>query len=162
MGLNIAFWVLAVVSVVAALSVVTMKNLFRAALSLILCFVAVAGLYITLSADFLAIIQILIYVGGISVLFLLAIMLTRDIPQGSPANRLRLPAFLMAAVLLAIMVFSFSNTTFAVSNTAPVAPTTAALGQLLLSNDGYVLPMEIAGVLLLAAVVGAVVIAREK
>jgi NADH-quinone oxidoreductase subunit J len=162
MGLDIAFWVLAAVSVVAALIVVSLRNAFRAALALILCFSAVAGIYITLSADFLAIVQVLIYVGGISVLILLAIMLTRDMPGGSPANRLRLPAFLVAAVLLALMVFSVTNTTFPVSTAIPVTPTANALGQTMLSSDGFLLPMEIAGVLILAAILGAVVMAREK
>jgi NADH-quinone oxidoreductase subunit J len=162
MGLDIAFWVLAVVVVVAALAVVTLRNVFRAAISLILCFVGVAGIYITLSADFLAIIQVLVYVGGISVLILLAIFLTRDMPEGSQANRLRLPAFLMAAILLAIMVFSIVNTTFPVSSQTPVEQTTVALGQMILGNSGYILPLEIAGVLLLAAILGAIVMAREK
>jgi NADH-quinone oxidoreductase subunit J len=163
MGVNIAFWVLAILVVGAALAVVTLRNVFRAALSLILCFVGVAGIYITLSADFLAVIQVLVYVGGISVLVLLAIMLTRNVPEGSPANRLRVPAFLMAAVLLGIMVFSVLNTTFPVSSAAPLQQTTGALGQAMLdSKTGYILPIEIAGVLLLSAVLGAIVMAREK
>ena len=107
-------------------------------------------------------VQILIYVGGISVLILLAIMLTHNVPQGSPANRLRLPAFLMAAALLGLLVFAVINTTFPVSASPPVEPTTSTLGQLMLGENGYVLPVEIAGVLLLAAVVGAIVMAREK
>ncbi len=167
MGLNIAFWILAAVIVVAALAVVTLRNVFRAAISLILCFVAVAGIYVTLSADFLAVVQVLVYVGGISILILLAIFLTRNIPEGSPANRLRLPAFLMAAILLGLMIFSVLNTKFPVSTSAPTDQTTGALGTALLGqpnsqNYGYVLPVEIAGVLLLAALLGAIVMAREK
>jgi len=162
MGLDIAFWVLAAVIVVAALAVVTLRNVFRAAISLILCFVGVAGIYITLSADFLAVIQVLVYVGGISVLILLAIFLTRDVPEGSQSNRLRLPAFLMASILLAIMVFSVMNTTFPVSSQKPIEQTTGALGQMILGGSGYILPLEIAGVLLLAAILGAIVMAREK
>jgi len=162
MGLDIAFWVLAAVIVVAALAVVTLRNVFRAAISLILCFVGVAGIYITLSADFLAVIQVLVYVGGISVLILLAIFLTRDVPEGSQSNRLRLPAFLMASILLAIMVFSVMNTTFPVSSQKPIEQTTGALGQMILRDSGYILPLEIAGVLLLAAILGAIVMAREK
>jgi len=162
MGLDIAFWVLAAVIVVAALAVVTLRNVFRAAISLILCFVGVAGIYITLSADFLAVIQVLVYVGGISVLILLAIFLTRDVPEGSQSNRLRLPAFLMASILLAIMVFSVMNTTFPVSSQKPIEQTTGALGQMILGDSGYILPLEIAGVLLLAAILGAIVMAREK
>ena len=68
MGLDIAFWILAIVGIAAALVVVLLRNVFRAALSLVLCFVTVAGIYVTLSADFLAAVQVLIYVGGISVL----------------------------------------------------------------------------------------------
>jgi NADH-quinone oxidoreductase subunit J len=162
MGLNIAFWVISAVVVVAALAVVSLRNVFRAALALILCFLGVAAVYVTLSADFLAIVQILIYVGGISILILLAIMLTRDMPEGSPANRLRIPAFLVSAILLGLMVFSFMKTTFPESSAEPVAPTANALGQTMLSIDGFLIPLEIAGLLILAAILGAVVMAREK
>ena len=93
MGISIAFWILAVVGVMAALAVVLLRDVFRAALSLVLCFLTVAGIYITLSADFLAAVQILIYVGAISVLIILAIMLTREVQHGSPGNRLQIPGF---------------------------------------------------------------------
>jgi NADH-quinone oxidoreductase subunit J len=83
MGLTIAFWILAVVAVLAGIMVVSLKNVFRAALALILCFLTVAGIYVTLSADFLAAIQILVYVGAISVLIILAIMSTPTGPTGS-------------------------------------------------------------------------------
>ncbi len=96
MGLVIAFWILAAVAILAALGVVILRNVFRAALSLILCFLAVAGLYITLSADFLAAVQILVYVSAISVLIILAIMVTREVQQGNPSKRLRIPASLGA------------------------------------------------------------------
>ncbi len=85
-GLDFAFWILAIVGVVAALLVVTLRNVFRAALSLVVCFLTVAGIYVTLSADFLAAVQVLVYVGAISVLIILAIMMTRRVPGGSPAN----------------------------------------------------------------------------
>jgi len=110
MGLAIAFWVFAVVAVLGALGVVVLRNVFRAALSLVLCLLAVAGLYVTLSADFLAAAQILIYVGAISVLIILAIMMTRDVQQGSPSNRLQVPAFLVVVMFLAIVVFAVTNT----------------------------------------------------
>ncbi|MBM4448631.1 MAG: NADH-quinone oxidoreductase subunit L, partial [Chloroflexi bacterium] len=80
--MTVSFWLLAVVAVTAALGVVLLRNVFRAALSLILCFLMVAGLYITLSADFLAAVQILVYVGAISVLIILAIMMTREVQRG--------------------------------------------------------------------------------
>jgi NADH-quinone oxidoreductase subunit J len=162
MALTIAFWILALVVIAAALSVVFLRNVFRAALALVVCFVTVAGLYITLSADFLAAVQILVYVGAISVLIILAVMMTREVQQGSPANRLRLPVFVVAMVLLGIMVYTVLKTPWQVSAAAPLAPTTGPLAAKLLGQDGYVLPVEIAAVLLLAAIIGAIVIAREK
>ena len=141
---------------------VFLRNVFRAALSLILCFITVAGLYVTLSADFLAAAQILIYVGAISVLIILAIMMTRDVQQGSPANRLKIPAFVVAVVLLGIMIFTVTNTSWQIAAEAPLAPTTAPLALKLFSENGFILPVEIAAVLLLAAILGAIVIAREK
>jgi NADH-quinone oxidoreductase subunit J len=162
MGLEIAFWILDAIIVAAAVAVVVLRNVFRAALALILCFLAVAGIYITLSADFLAAVQILIYVGGISVLIILAIMLTRDVQQGSPSNKLRVPAFLIALIFLGIMTYALINTVWPVSTASPVAPTTPAIASQLLGEGGYILPLEIAGVLLLAAILGAIVLVREK
>ncbi len=162
MGLEITFWVMAAVVVGAALAVVLLHNIFRAALALVLCFLAVAGVYITLSADFMAAAQVLVYVGGISVLIILAIMLTRDVQQGSQANRLRFPAFLVAAVFLGVAAFTFLNTPWAVSSAAPVAPTTSTLAEKLLGNGGFTVTVEIAAALLLAAIIGAIALVREK
>jgi NADH-quinone oxidoreductase subunit J len=162
-GLDIAFWILAVVAVIAALGVVLLRNVFRAALSLVLCFIAVAGLYLTLSADFLAAVQILVYVGAISVLIMLAIMMTRDVQQGSSANKMKVPAFVVAAIFLAIMIYTMINTSWPIAGEAPLSPTTAPLALKLFSREGgFILPVEIAAVLLLAAILGAIVIAREK
>ncbi len=162
MGLDIAFWVLAVVGVAAALTVVLLRNVFRAALALILCFLTVAGIYITLSADFLAAVQILIYVGGISILVILAIMLTRDVQRGSPSNKLRIPAFLVAAILLGVMIYTMVATPWQISATPPLEPTTSALAGMLLGEGGFILAVEIAATLLLAAILGAIVLVREK
>ncbi len=162
MGLDIAFWILAVIGVLAALAVVLLGDVFRAALSLILCFLAVAGIYITLSADFLAAVQVLIYVGAISVLIILAIMLTREVQQGSPANRLRIPAFFVAVLFFAGVAFALLNTPWPVSVTPPPESTTSALAGLLFGEGGFILPVEIAAVLLLAAILGAIVLVREK
>ena len=162
MGLEIAFWILAVIGVLAALAVVSLRNVFRAALCLVLCFLAVAGIYVTLSADFLAAVQVLIYVGAISVLIILAIMLTREFQRGSLSNKLRIPAFFVAILFLAVASFATINTLWSVSEISPVEPTTAALAVKLFGEGGFVLPLEIAAVLLLAAVLGAIVLVREK
>ena len=141
---------------------VLLRDVFRAALCLVLCFLTVAGIYITLSADFLAAVQVLIYVGGISILIILAIMLTRDVQQGSPANKLRIPAFIVASIFLGVVTFAMINTPWQVSTVPPLEPTTAALAVKLLGEGGFILPVEIAASLLLAAILGAIVLVREK
>jgi NADH-quinone oxidoreductase subunit J len=162
MGINISFWILAVVCVVAALAVVGLRNVFRAALALILCFLTVAGLYILLSAEFLAVVQILIYVGAISVIIILAIMMTREYQQGSPSNKLRIPAFVIAVLFLGVVLFAVLNTTWNISNAAPAVANTQVLAHQLFGTNGYVLPLEIAGVLILAAVIGAIILLKDK
>jgi len=162
MGLTIAFWVLGIIIILGALSVVLLRNVFRAALALILCFVAVAGIFITLSADFLAAVQILVYIGGISILILLAIMLTREVQKGSPTNRLRIPALIVAIIFLGVVTYALVNTPWQISAVPPLEPTTPALADKLLGEGGYILPVEIAASLLLAAILGAIVLVREK
>ena len=162
MGIAIAFWILAAVGILAALGVVLLRSVFRAALSLVLCFLAVAGIYVTLSADFLAAVQVLIYVGAIAVLIILAIMLTRDVPQGSLSNRLRLPAFVVAGLFFVVGAFAMVNTTWQIAGVPPVEPTTPALAIGLFGEGGFILPLEITPVLLLAAILGAIVLVREK
>ena len=162
MGLTAAFWIMAVVIIAAALAVVFLRNIFRAALSLIVCFIAVAGIYLTLSADFLAAVQILVYVGAISVLIILAVMMTREVQKGSPANRLRLPALVVAAVLLGLLIYSVTASPWRIAAEPPLTPTTVPLAQRLFGEQGFILPVEIAATLLLAAILGAIVIAREK
>ncbi len=161
-GLDIAFWVLAIIGIAAALAVVLLRNVFRAALSLILCFLTIAGIYVTLSADFLAAVQVLIYVGAISVLIILAIMLTREVQRGSPSSKLRIPAFVVAILFLGVMTFALINTPWQVSGISPLEPTTAALAVKLFGEGGFILAVEIAAVLLLAAILGAIVLVREK
>jgi len=162
MGLDIAFWVLAIVGIAAALAVVLLRDVFRAALSLILCFLTVAGIYVTLSADFLAAVQVLIYVGAISVLIILAIMLTREVQRGSPSGRLRIPALVVAILFLGVVSFALISTPWQLSTLPPLEPTTAALAVKLFGEGGLILAIEIAAVLLLAAILGAIVLVREK
>jgi len=162
MGLEIAFWALAVVGIGAALAVVLLRDVFRAALSLVLCFLTVAGIYVTLSADFLAAVQVLVYVGAISVLIILAIMLTREVQRGSPTNRLRIPALVVAVLFFGAVGFAMVNTSWQVVDVPPQEPTTSALAIKLFGEGGFLLPVEIAPVLLLAAILGAIVLVREK
>jgi NADH-quinone oxidoreductase subunit J len=162
MGQAVAFWIMAVVIVGAALAVVFLRNVFRAALALILCFIAVAGIYITLSADFLAAVQILVYVGAISVLIILAIMMTRGIQKGDPANKLQIPAAIVALAVLGILIYVVTATPWSISSQPPLTPTTEPLAVKLFSENGYILPVLTGATLLLAAILGAIVITREN
>jgi len=159
---EIIFWLLAIVTVGAALAVVILRDVFRAALSLVLLFMTVAVLYITLYADFLAVVQILIYVGAISVLIIVAVMLTRDVWHGSPTGKLRIPAIVVSLLLLGTMVFTVVTTKWQISDESPLQPTTMAIGNSLFSQGGYIMPVEISAVLLLAAILGAIVLIRDK
>jgi len=158
---DILFWILAAVTVGAALAVVILRDVFRAALSLVLLFLTIAAIYITLYADFLAVVQILIYVGAISILIIVAIMLTREVWRGNPSGKLRIPALVVSLLLLGTMVFTVVSTEWETSGEPPLQPTTAAIGSSLFGS-GFILPVEITAVLLLAAVLGAIVLIREK
>lgn len=157
---DIVFWILAAITVGAALAVIVIRDIFRAALCLILFFLSIAGIYITLYADFLALVQILIYVGAVSILIIVGIMLTRDVWQGNPSGKLRIPAFAVGILLLGVLIFAIINTGWQISDVPPQTPTTAAIGIKLFGE--YILPMEIAAVLLLSAILGAIVLIREK
>ena len=159
---SIVFWLLAIIMVGAALAVVVLRDVFRAALSLVLLFLTIAILYITLYADFLAVVQILIYVGAISILIIVAVMLTREVWHGSPPGKLRIPALVVSVLLLGTMIFTVISTKWETSGEPPQQPTTAAIGTNLFSQGGFILPVEISAVLLLAAILGAIVLMREK
>lgn len=163
LGGAIGFWALATVAVASALGVVLFNNVFRAALALVLCFLGIAGLYITLDADFLAAAQILIYAGAIAVLLIFAIMLTRESQRGSLWNRYRVAALGVAGLFLATFLIVLLGFDWASAPALSDAPTTEGIAQALFDKDtGFVLPFEVASVLLLAAVIGAIVLVREK
>lgn len=158
----IAFWIFSVGIIVSALAVVLLKNVFRASLMLVLCFFLVAGLFASLSADFLAAIQVLIYVGAISVLIILAIMLTREITLGSLTNKLRMPALVASGFVSASMIFAIIATDWPVSQSPVAEPTTPLLANLLFSPENFMLPLEMAAILLLVAIIGAIILVRDK
>jgi len=161
LGENITFGILALVMGVSALRVVTAKNVVHAALYLVLVLSGVAGIFILLAAEFLAIVQILVYIGAIVVLFLFGIMLTRA-PIGRSNeldNDQRWAGVLVGlglfGLLGAILYNGFGRTKL--PETEPV--TTGDVGLAIFQT--YVIPFEVISVLLLAALVGAVVIARR-
>jgi NADH-quinone oxidoreductase subunit J len=178
MAEQVAFWVIAVILVGSSLTVVLLRDLFRAGLLLILCFFVVAALYVTLLADFLAVVQVLIYAGAIGVLLMFAVMLTRDLQHGNPFNRLNKGALLLSLLLLAMVVGVVIGTDWPTYTDVPdivemplqdpetgeaVKGSTSYIAQALFDPDnGWVLAFEIASVLLLAALVGAIVLVRRR
>lgn len=159
---DLIFWIVAIVTVGCALAVVFNRNIFRAALFLIVAFFSIAILYVLLAADFLAAVQVLIYVGAIGVLIIFAVMLTRDIHRGNVPNKLSWTAFITSLFLFVLIAFSLMNTRWRVVALPAPGPTTEGIGMRLYSAGGFVLPFEIASVLLLTAIVGAIALVREK
>jgi NADH-quinone oxidoreductase subunit J len=169
---QIIFILISLLTLLMGWVVVTNRNLFHAALALMGSFLGVAGLYVLLDAGFLAAAQLLVYIGAISILIIFAIMMTRRLMQTTetPFNSQWAIGGITALVTFAVITFVVlqyyplrpANEPFATAPEVPASVLEASvvtLGQALVSVDRYVLPFELASVLLLAALVGAIVIA---
>ena len=160
---DIIFYCFAIVTVGSGFVVVFSRNIMYAGFSLLFTFFGVAGIYVLLKADFLAVTQVLIYVGGILVLILFGVMLTSrvvsvDIKTGTLQT-------IPAAVLVAVVAGSLCGVFYSTWGIVQAPPsetvtTTSIIGEMLLT--GYLLPFEVASVVLLVALVGSAMIARRK
>lgn len=160
---EIVFWVLAVGMGLSALRVVTTSNVVHAALYLVGTLMAAAAMYVVLLAEFVAWVQVLVYVGAIVVLMLFGLMLTRaPIGKATFHNNQRAVAAITAGIMFGvtswILIDAFSDEK--VNLVRDTGTRTADIGEVIFSS--YVLPFEVVSVLLLAALVGAVVIARRE
>jgi NADH-quinone oxidoreductase subunit J len=159
---TVAFWIGAVASITAAyMMVASIRNLIRAALALTTVLGAVAMMYALLGADFLALAQLVVYVGAVMVLIIFAIFMTPgqiDVP-GLVGQGQRLGALLVSVAVGAVSVWVVIREPWKIRDTLMDLPTAEAIGGLLLTR--YVLPFEIASLLLTVALIGAIVIARE-
>ena len=158
---DLLFMTLAGVMLISGLLVVTMRNIIRCALAMIVCFAALAGLYVIASAPFVAAAEVLVYIGAISVLVLFAIMLTQT--KAAPSKlvfQTQAGPAAAAGILLAIVItLAVVSTAWPVSNT--LNPTdTRSVAEALFGS--FVLPFEVVSVLLLAAVVGGVFLAKKE
>jgi len=160
--MQVVFLVLAVAAVGSAVGVVTSRNMFYSALLLVACLFTVAGFFVLLEATFLAAVQVLIYVGAIAVLILFAVMLTERMMSKTVRawNEQWWVALLVAIALVAVMLYVVINADWQISAAETPTDAIVALGQTLLST--YVLPFEVASVVLLMALIGAIIIAREE
>ena len=161
MGMQIAFWLLSAIAVLAALGVILQRNLFRSALLLVVCFIAVAGIFVTLSADFLAAIHVMINIGAVAILIIMSIMLTQRFTSSNIDNTLRLPAIGLGAILAGAIVYLILIANWPVSNAEPVESSVAALGDILLLDEGFVLLIQMAALLLLTTIIGAIALLKE-
>ncbi len=165
---TIAFYFLAILTLGCAVRVVTTPYVFHAALYLVGSLLGIAGYFLMLDAEFLSAVQILVYVGGIVVLIIFAVMLTGE-PGGRQAESSwtrTLPAFLVSGGIFAALVYLYSQTEFV--RQYPVENNSGgyaqAIGEKLLSlgADGFILPFEVVSVLLVAAMVGAIIVAKKE
>lgn len=158
---TIAFYVISAILIFSALMVVTQRSLFTCALYLAAALSSMAGLFILLSADFLAAVQILVYVGGILVILAFAVMLSsaqqaQNLPQ---VNRQWLPSLVAAGGILALVLYAIQRHPFE-GNPASHGPTTVSLGHLLLRDLS--LPFEAVSLILLASLAGAVIFSKKE
>lgn len=173
---QILFVLLTVITLGSAIVVVTNRNLFHAALALMVSFAGVAGFYITLDAGFLAAAQLLVYIGAISILVIFAIMMTRRLMQATePAfnsqRGLGIVGAIASFVIIAFVIVQYwpwrpnneiPNASKTIVEEAILQGSVAELGRSFVSIDALVIPFEIASVLLLAALVGAILVAWPK
>lgn len=166
---TIAFFIVALLSVGGALGVVLSRNLIHGALYLIVSLFGGAGMFILLSAPFLAAVQVLVYIGAIAILIIFAVMLTRSMTNIreifnrqwwlSAVVAVLLFAMLVVGVILPVWGQGGTNSSLPVSD---AVATTVDLGVALVDGNQYVLPFEVASLLLTAAMIGAILIARDN
>lgn len=149
--------------VVAALGVVLLRNVLHAAGSMMVCFVGVGALYLTLQAELIAALQVVLYVGAITVIILFGVMLTirrfGDVHETFNARAMKLAPILLVP-LGGIVIYALAATDWPVSAEKQVFGV-GVVADKLFKTDGWVVPFEIVGVLLLAALVGAIALARR-
>ncbi len=158
---DLLFLVLAAILIGSALLVVTLRDIIRCGLAMIVSFAALAGIYVLLGNPLVAATQVLVYIGAISILVLFAIMLTQT--KNAPGRlvfQTQAWAAAIAAIVVAVLIaFTVASTNWPVG-TGRIWTTTAEIGRLLFRE--YVLPFEIVSVLLTAAVIGGVFLARRE
>lgn len=159
---DFVFFFLAALTVLSAAGVAFSRNIVHSAFALMGTFLGTAGLFAFLAADFVAVVQVLIYVGGILVLMVFAVMLTHRIEDVVVSNRRvgLAPALFVVALTGGILGYAVFTTPWVAVEPVTAEPTLAGIGNLFLSE--YLLPFELASVVLLAALIGAVAVSRKE
>ena len=165
-GSTIIFYLLAALTLVSAVLAVTTRMIFRAAIYLLFSLIGIAGFYFWLQYEFIAAVQIVVYVGGIVVLIIFSIFLTQQAGDLLPKQKLGRQLFSALAAFcgLALVMLQLSQHEFIKTDKPPIEPSLNNIGtQMLGVNDnGYALPFEVISILLLAALIGCIVIALKS
>ncbi|MFZ5753200.1 MAG: NADH-quinone oxidoreductase subunit J [Bacillota bacterium] len=158
---TLAFGFIALVTILSALGVVLFKNIVHSALSLVVTFIGVAALYVTLQADYVALVQVLVYGGAVSVLIVFAIMLIQrgTIKETNLFGNLKIPAFVVSLATVGILSWLISITGWQTVEKKLPETTVTGIAELMLTK--YAIPFEVAAILLLVALIGAIVIGKE-
>ena len=156
------FILFSIIILISGFRVVTTPNMFHAALYLVIALFGVALMFVLLNAGFLAAAQLIVYIGAISILIIFAVMLTRGMmqPKGPQLNAQASLAAVVAVAALFILIRVVTAFSYPVVNADVPADSITRLGNAIVGD--FVLPFEVASVLLLAALIGAIYIARER
>ena len=163
-GSTIVFYSLGLMAIVSAILSVTSRQIFRSAIYLLFTLIGIAGLYFWMDYQFIAAVQIVVYVGGIAVLIIFSIFLTQQSGEKLPEVPVsRMLAGGLAAVLgLALVLWLIYGYGFVSAADTSASPSVAQIGEKMLDVNGYALPFEVVSILLLAAMIGCIVIAMRK
>ena len=159
---EITFWFIAGLTIISAVMVVYSKKLLNSAIALLFTLFGVAGLYIFLWADFLAAVQVVVYIGGILILIIFGIMLTNRITTVhiSHSNIQRGYGGTIVVVLMGVLGWMIVKTPWLQKQALEPEQTVATIGRLILTD--YLMPFEVASILLLGALIGAATLSREE
>jgi NADH-quinone oxidoreductase subunit J len=164
-GSTIIFYLLAAMTLGCGVIAVTTRQIFRAAIALLFSLVGIAGIYFWMDYQFIAAVQIVVYVGGIVVLIIFSIFLTQQSGEKLPMQKMGRKIFSLLAAFcgFALTIVQIFEHTFIKTTEAPVGVTVRSIGEELISLDknGYALPFEVVSILLLAAMIGCIVIATR-
>lgn len=159
LAVSIAFYALSLVTILSAVGVVFKKNILHSALLLAVCFIGVGGIYVLLHADFLAAVQILVYSGAVAVIITLAVMLTkRDImEETNPSNNNFKSSIAVVCGFVVVALLTILATPWKIANN-DISNSVTLIADLMLTK--YIIPFEVAAILLLAAMIGAIILAK--
>ncbi len=165
-GSTFIFYLLAAFTLVNAVMAVATRQIFRAAIFLLFSLIGIAGLYFWMQYEFIAAVQIIVYVGGITVLIIFSIFLTQQAGELLPKQNMKRQLFSMLAAFcgFALTILQVYQHSFTGNTAQAVEPTVENIGNQMLGvkEGGYALPFEVVSILLLAALIGCIVIAMRS